>query len=159
VQPISETITCRTLHVFFVIHHASRQVLHVHVTAHPTAAWTAQQIVECCAWVASRHAFSFTTAIAVMPPASIGECVISQARTLFRSPRANAIAERCVRSVRTEWIFNERHLQKVLATHRSIGQHALCAPVPFAPHRRAQAGGIVAMPVLGGLHHVYERAA
>jgi len=36
--------------VFFVIHLASRQVLHVHVTAHPTAAWTAQQIAECCGW-------------------------------------------------------------------------------------------------------------
>ena len=32
-------------------------------------------------------------------------------------------------------------------------------PVPFAPHRRAQAGRIVAIPVLGGLHHVYEQAA
>ena len=44
------TITFRTLYVFFVINHASRQVLHVHVTPHPTASWTAQQIVECCAW-------------------------------------------------------------------------------------------------------------
>src|SRR5689334_24840999 len=61
--------------------------------------------------------------------------------TLFRSrsPRANAIAERWVRSVRTEcldhvFIINKRHLQKVLAEyvgyfnhwrpHRSIGQRA-----------------------------------
>jgi hypothetical protein len=43
-----QTITFRTLYVFFVIHHASRQVLHVHVLPHPTAEWTAQQIVECC---------------------------------------------------------------------------------------------------------------
>jgi putative transposase len=45
-----QTITFRTLYVFFVIHHASRQVLHVQVTPSPTAQWTAQQIVECCAW-------------------------------------------------------------------------------------------------------------
>ena len=38
------TITFRTLYVFFVIDHASRQVLHVHVTQHPTASWAAQQI-------------------------------------------------------------------------------------------------------------------
>ena len=31
-----QTITFRTLYVFFVIHHASRQVLHVHVTPHLT---------------------------------------------------------------------------------------------------------------------------
>jgi putative transposase len=43
-----QTILFRTFYVFFVIHHASRQVLHVHVTSHPTADWTAQQIVECC---------------------------------------------------------------------------------------------------------------
>jgi hypothetical protein len=64
---------------------------------------------------------------------------IAKARTPFRSPRANAIAERWVRSVRTEcldhvFIFNERHLAKVLAEyvgyfnhwrpHRSIGQRA-----------------------------------
>jgi transposase InsO family protein len=99
---------------------------------------------------------------------------IIQARTPFRSPRANAIAERWVRSVRTEcldhvFIINERHLQKVLAEyvgyfnrwrpHRSIGQRAPCAPEPFAPPRHAQAAKIVAIPVLGGLHHVYQHAA
>jgi putative transposase len=43
--------------------------------------------------------------------------------------------------------------------HRSIGQRAPCAPVPFAPHRSVQAGKIIAIPVLGGLHHVYQQAA
>jgi hypothetical protein len=36
------------MYVFFVIHHASRQVLRVKVTPYSTAQWTAQQIVECC---------------------------------------------------------------------------------------------------------------
>jgi hypothetical protein len=33
-----------------VVRHANREILHAEVTRHPTAAWAAQQIVECCAW-------------------------------------------------------------------------------------------------------------
>ena len=98
---------------------------------------------------------------------------ITQARTPFRSPQGNAIAKRWVRSVRTEcldhvFIFNERHLQKVLAEyvgyfnhwrpHRSIGQRAPGASRTRASHRSDQAGKIIAIPVLGGLHHVYQQA-
>ena len=43
-HPALGMILFRTFYVFFVVHHASRQVLHVHVTPHPTAEWTAQQI-------------------------------------------------------------------------------------------------------------------
>ena len=172
-----QTITFRTLYVFFVIHHASRQVLRVHVTAHPTATWTAQQIVECCGWDCQPPRFLVhdrDSCYAGSFDRRVRNLGITQARTPFRSPRANAIAERWVRSVRTEcldhvFIFNERHLQKVLAEyvgyfnrwrpHRSIGQRAPCAPATPAPHRRAQAGKIIATPVLGGLHHVYQRAA
>jgi hypothetical protein len=67
------------------------------------------------------------------------------------------------------FIFNERHLQKVLAEyvgyfndwrpHRSIGQRAPCAPPARASHQSAQARKIIAIPVLGGLHHVYQQAA
>jgi putative transposase len=131
-----QTITFRTLYVFFVIHHASRQVLHVHVTPHPTASWTAQQIVECCGWDRepprylvhdrdSCYAASFDRRVR-----NVG---IAQLRTPFRSPRANAIAERWVRSVRTEcldhvFIFNERHLQKVLAEYVGYLNPALQHP-------------------------------
>ena len=40
------TVTFKNLFVFVVLHHGSRRILHVNVTAHPTAEWTAQQIVE-----------------------------------------------------------------------------------------------------------------
>ena len=44
------TVTFNLLYVFFVLSLERRRVLHVNVTKHPHAAWTAQQIVECCAW-------------------------------------------------------------------------------------------------------------
>ena len=170
-----QTILFRTLYVFFVIHHASREVLHVRVTQHPTAAWVAQQLVECCGWDRepprflihdrdSRYGAAFDQRLRRLG--------IRPIRTPFRSPRANAIAERWVRSLRTEcldnvFVFNERHLRTVLTEyvayfnhwrpHRSIGQRAPCA-VP-RPTAREQDGKIIAEPVLGGLHHVYRRAA
>jgi len=163
--------------VFFVIHHASRQVLHVHVTPHPTAEWAAQQIVECCGWDRVPPRFLVHDRDACYGTSfdqRVRNLGIAQARTPFRSPRANAIAERWVRSVRIEcldhvFIFNERHLQKVLAEyvgyfndwrpHRSIGQRAPCAPPARESHQSAQARKIIAIPVLGGLHHVYQQAA
>ena len=111
--------------MFFVIHLASRQVLHVHVTAHPTAAWTAQQIAECCGWDCQPPRFLVhdrDSCYAASFDRRVRNLGITRARTSFRSPRAYAIAERWVRSVRTEcldhvFIFNERHLQKVLAEY------------------------------------------
>jgi transposase InsO family protein len=81
---------------------------------------------------------------------------------------ANAIGERVVRTLRCECLDHilppsERHVRAVLAEyasyynrdrpHRSLG---LATPVPS---QRPVAGEVVARPVLGGLHHVYERAA
>jgi hypothetical protein len=44
------TIWFQTLYVFFVVRHINREMLHVAVTPCPTAEWTPQQIIECCAW-------------------------------------------------------------------------------------------------------------
>jgi hypothetical protein len=160
-----------------VLRDPSRQVLHVHVTPHPTAEWAAQQIVEWCSWDCKPPRFLVYDRDACYSTSFDGRVRnlgIAQARTPFRSPLANAIAEGWVRSVRTEcldhvFIFNEGHLQKVLAEyagyfnhwrpHRSIGQRAPCAPRTRALHRSDQAGKIIAIPVLGGLHHVYQQAA
>jgi len=40
------TVTFNVLYVFFVLLLERRRILHVNVTAHPYAAWAAQQIVE-----------------------------------------------------------------------------------------------------------------
>lgn len=40
------TVTCRIFCCCLILRHARRCVVHFHVAAHPTAAWTAQQVVE-----------------------------------------------------------------------------------------------------------------
>ena len=88
--------------------------------------------------------------------------------TPVRAPRANAIAERAVGTLRRECldhiiVVNEAHLRAPLAgflayhnrdrPHRALG---LGTPYPVA---RATFGPIRRRSVLGGLHQVYERAA
>jgi transposase InsO family protein len=88
-----------------VIRLANREVLHVEVTRHPTAEWAVLQIVECCACDRrpprflihdgdSRYGMSFDRRVRHLG--------IRQVRTPFRSPQADAIAERWVKSARTE---------------------------------------------------------
>jgi hypothetical protein len=44
------TVSFRMLYVLVVLRHDRRLIAHVHVTAHPTAEWTAQQVVEAFPW-------------------------------------------------------------------------------------------------------------
>ena len=169
------TIWFQAFYVFFAIRHANREVLHVQVTRHPTAEWVAQQIVECCGWDREPPRFLIydrDSRYGGIFDRRLHHLGITQIRTPFRAPRANAIAERWVRSARTEcldlvFIFSERHLRHILIEyvgyfnqwrpHRSIGQRA-----PRAPARTVQSnigGNIIAKPVLGGLHHIHDLAA
>jgi putative transposase len=79
-----------------------------------------------------------------------------------------AIAERLVGTRRPDClghvvVVNERHLRTVLAEfarfyNRERPQRALRLETPV-PVVRSTTGSIRASPVLGGLHHVYERVA
>ena len=89
--------------------------------------------------------------------------------TPFRAPRANAYAERWIRSVREECLDNllivsEAHLRHVLEAyvthynqahpHQGIGQRT---PIPF--DARSRQGPVQRRDVLGGLIHEYRHAA
>ncbi len=89
-------------------------------------------------------------------------------RTPPRAPTANAIAERIVRTIRTECldhliVMDERHLSVILAEfaiyynrdrpHRTLGLES-----PVRRDARTE-GPVISRPVLGNLHHVYGRAA
>src|SRR6201997_5431999 len=115
------TIWFRTLYVFFVVRHVNREILPVAVTPCPTAEWTAQQIVECCAW--DRWPPRFLIHDRDSHYGATSERLLRQLmRTPFRVPRANAISERWVKSVRTEYldhlfIFSEDHLRQAISSH------------------------------------------
>ena len=163
---VVQTLTFQTLYVFFLISHDRRRLLHFDVTAHPTAAWVWRQMIETAPrgqhpkyLIRDRdrvYGADFATRMA--------ELHIESIRTPIHAPRANAIAERVVRSLRSECLdhilpLSEGHVRSVLAEfvsyynqdrpHRSL---ALETPVPS---RRQVDGEVVSRPVLNGLHHVY----
>ncbi len=165
----------RPLFAFFLVELGSRRVVHVGVTRRPTDAWVAQQLREATPY-GERPRFlvrdndgKYGAGFARVAEAS----GITVVRTPVWAPRANAVAERFLRSVRQECLdhlllLGEAHLRRALGAyvayfnaarpHQGRGQRV---PVPSAPpgRPRGDAGRIVALPVLGGLHHAYQRAA
>jgi len=163
----------RPLYAFFVIALGTRRVMHVGVTRHPTDAWVAQQLREATPFgqhprfLIRDNDGKYGPAFARVAAAS----GITELRTPIRAPRANAVCERFLGSVRRACldhllILGERHLHRVLreyATycnrarpHQGLGQ-ALPDPPPGG--HRGPAGPIRAVSILGGLHHAYQRAA
>jgi transposase InsO family protein len=165
------TATCRLLFVLVILAHERRRVVHVGVTDHPTAAWTAQQLREAFPWNDAPRSLVRDRDAAFHAWATTAKAMdIHEVVTAARSPWQNAYAERLIGSIRRECldhviIVNERGLRRVLAayveyylksrTHLSLNKDSpvsrLAAP--------STAGRIVAIPRLGGLHHHYQRRA
>ncbi len=165
----------RSLFAFFIIDMHSRRVIHVGVTRSPTDAWTAQQLREATPFGQSPKYLirdrdgKFGSCFARVAATSC----IKILKTPYHAPRANAICERFLGSVRREcldhlFILQEKQLHRVLGAyvqyfnqvrpHQGIKQ---CIPEHYGEpipldHKR---GKILSLPVLGGLHHDYRRSA
>jgi len=201
----------RSLFAFVIVEHASRRVVHVGVTRHPTDMWVAQQLREATPFgTGPRFLIRDNDAKfgARFAHVAVGSR-IAVLRTPVRVPRANALCERFLGSVRRACldhliILHEAHPRRVLTAYvayfnisiacvsfelgRPLVGPTATATSPAAPtqmkhthfnnarphqgigQRRPQpgiaadvvpcpAGGVVAVPVLGGLHHDDHRAS
>jgi transposase InsO family protein len=175
-----ETVGLARLYVIFMIELERRRVHLAGVTAHPTSAWVTQAARNLLMELdghADRFRFlirdrdaKFTAAFdAVFTAAGIEVVKIPP-----RAPKANAFAERWVRTVRTEcldWmlIWSRRHLKRVLAVyvehyntarpHRGIHLGVPAAHGAPTAANVAQIARIERVEVLGGLVHEYRHAA
>ena len=164
------TLTFRTLYVLLLVAHGRRELVHVNVTSSPTAAWVWRQLVQAMPWGGAPR-FLVRDRDRVYGPDFSARAAGRGIRTIFtpvRAPRANAIAERLVGTLRRECldhvvVVNERHLRAVLAEfaafYNAARPHRTLDFETPQPARRPWQGPIRARPVLGGLHHAYERAA
>ena len=162
----------RVLFVFVVLAHDRRRVLHFNVTEHPTAAWTAQQIVDAFPDDSapsyllrdrdSVYGHVFRQRVKGM---GVGEVL-----TTPQSPWQNPFAERLIGSIRRECldhvvVLGERHLRRILTAyfayyHRARTHLSLDKDAPDGrPIEPAALGAIISVAEVGGLHHRCVRRA
>ena len=166
------TVLFKVLFVFVVLAHERRRVVHINVTDAPTAQWTAQQLVEAFPWeTAPRYLLRDRDAVyGVAFSSRVQTMGIHEVKTAPRSPWQNPYVERLIGTLRRECldhfvVLNEPHLRRLLRdyltyyhrcrTHLSLEKDT---PEP-RPVERPEQGGIVEMPMVGGLHHQYTRRA
>jgi putative transposase len=166
------TATCGVLFVFLVLSHHRRKVLDFNVTDSPSAAWTAQQMVEAFPYCTPpryllRDRDSIYGEVFVRKVKSLG---LEQKVIAARCPWQNSAVERLIGSIRRECldhviIFNAGHLRRVLTDylayyhwhrpHRTLEQDCP-EPRPVEPPEQ---GKVVELPLVAGLHHRYSRRA
>ena len=165
----------RSLFTCFITELGSRRIVHVRVTRAPTDEWAAQQLREATPFGdAPQYLLRDNDAKHGSHCTSVATGTgIEVLRTPIKVPRANAICERLLGSVRRECLnhillVSEAQLRRILKEYvmyfnRSRPHQGIDQRVPDPDERGGQAPGaaghIVAFPVLGGLHHEYRKAA
>jgi transposase InsO family protein len=162
--------TFRILFAFVVLRHDRRKVIHFNVTGHPTAEWTAQQIVNAFPFEEaprfllrdrdSIYGHHFKNRIMSMG--------IEEVVTAPRSPWQSPYVERLIGSIRREClahviVLNERHLLRILRSYfeyYQISRPHLSLNRNSPIEREVETHGrVVSIPQVGGLHHRYRRVA
>ena len=156
------TVTFRLLFVFVILAHDRGPIVHVAVAAHPTAAWTAQQLRNACPEnEAPRYLLHDRDSVFADVATTIAGMNTEALRTAPRSPWQNAYVERVIGSIRRECldhviVVNAAGPSRVLAdyiayymrsrTHLALGKDApITRPVapPLTGRFVASPAGIV----------------
>ena len=165
----------RPLFAFFLTLLKSRRVIHVGVTRSPSDPWVAQHLREATPYgqapkyLIRDNDSKFGSCFARVATTS----GIKLLKTPVHAPQANAVCERFLRSVRQECldhllILEEKQLQRVLNVyvvyfnqarpHQGIAQQ-LPERRSSVPSAQDAGNKVIALPVMGGLHHDYRWAA
>ena len=118
------TAILRILFVLIILSHDRRRILHFNVTEHPTAAWTARQLLEACG-LNEEPRYLLRDRDAIYGEAFHRQTTalgIKEVTTAPQSPWQNPYAERVIGSIRRECvdqtiILGERHLQRILSSY------------------------------------------
>src|SRR5215472_14172345 len=155
------TIRLQVLFVFLVTEHQRKKVRHFGVTEHPTAAWTAQQLVEAFSDREDKHYLirDRDSIYGLEFRGRVQSLGIKEVLAAPRSPLQNAYAERLIGSIRREClehvvVLSRRHPCRLLkgcfaCYHRSRTHLALAKDTP-EPRAILRRGEIIAIPQVGG---------
>ena len=164
------TIGFKLLYGLAILHLDRRHLVWTNVTTNPTAEWIARQITEAFPWDQTPRYLirDRDRAYGAVVSQRLRAMGIRDRPIAPRSPWQNGYVERVIGSIRRECldhviIFGEAHLRRLLAayatyyngirTHLALGKDA-----PIS-HQVQSVGRLVAIPILGGLHHRYGRMA
>lgn len=178
---VAVTVTFRLLYVFVVLEHGSHRVIHLNVTAHPTTAWTLQQLLEVIGYESS-HRYLIRDRDSIFAK-NLDESITQLGITVLKSPPpspiANSLCERVIGTIRRQcldWLIpiSEWHLRSMLkiwtAHYNRARPHMSLSPgVPDPPaaastliphensgHCLGEHLVVHAKSMLGGLHHEFS---
>ena len=173
---VVHTLFFKPIYIFVVIEHETRKIVHTAVTKSPTDAWTAQQIREATPW-GNRPKYLIHDndgKYGRQFKSLLKESGIKAINTPPKAPRANAICERFVGSLKRECtdhflILHPHQLGRIVATyadyynqqrpHQGIDQRIPDRfGEPSPPPNFQLKGKVVSTPVLNGLFHSYSYA-
>ena len=169
------TLNFRTLYVFVVLEHGRRKVRHFATTYSPSMMWTIQQLRNAMPWD-EKPTYLFRDNDGIYGGGIRGfldSCDVEEVRSAYKSPWQNPFVERFFGSLRREMldhviVLNQRHLERLLTEfvekyyHTERPHQGLHGETPIPRGKPPEFSGptrLISTPVLGGLHHCYQRIA
>ncbi len=165
----------REVFLIFIIEHSSRRIVHVNITRSPSDAWVAQQIREATPFGEGPRFLICDNDDKYGPlfDHAVDGAGITLIHTPPYAPKANAICERLMGSVRREFldhilILSEGHARRLAKEYVCYFNHArphqgLDGQIPMPPSSAllmpSDDCSIRRIPILNGLHHDYRWAA